>query len=281
MKKLTAILLMMCMLLPLAANAEVWATLSQAMATRTGPGTEYTEPGTFLSSGDRVLVRSKVWDPDAGIWWVQVEFTPKYGYNNEKIRAYTGAWRVNVNLNYVPEETALQSCRVVVDADAFAGPWYDGFAAWSDTIYAGTPATLLEVENGFAHIECWNDWQNSMWRGWVKLDTLSCANSYRSSGYYGFADGSSSGTANTNDRDKGYGQNQSSSREVCRVIASSARVRSGAGTQYDTVAYVFDGECYEILDKKIGNTGKTWYKIYVGNDFRTYGWISSGICELE
>lgn len=270
MKKLTAILLLLCMLLPLAAHAEVQATLNQTMATRTGPGTMYSEPGGFLSRGDRVTVRSKVWDATNEIWWVQVEFTPEYGYYGDKIRAYTGAWRMNVDLSRVPEEYALQNCRVIYDADAFAGPWYDGFVAWSDTIYAGTSATLLEVDNGFAHIECWNDWQGSWWRGWVKLETLSCAGSYRYDQYYGFAD----------DLD-GYSGGGVSYREVCRVIASSARARSGPGTQYDTVAYVFDGECYEILEKRTGNTGKTWYKIYVGNEYQTYAWISSGLCELD
>lgn len=290
MKKLTAILLLMCMLLPLTANAAVWATLNQPIATRTGPGTKYTEPGGFLSRGDRVVVRSKVWDSVNEIWWVQVEFTPPYYYNYsyDKIRVYTGSWRMNVNLNNVPTEYALQTCRVVEDADAFAGPWYDGFMPWSDTIYAGTSATLLEVENGFAHIECWNSWAGSWWRGWVRLETLSCANSYRYDRYYGFADdlgnypigsnggnnGNNGGTRVTPTPKPAYGT-------YCRVIASSAHARSGPGTQYDTVAYVYDGERYEILEKQIGNTGKTWYKIYVGKEYRTYAWISSGLCELE
>ena len=283
MKKLTAMLLLICLLLPLTAQAGTWATLNQPIATRTGPGTEYTEPGGFLSRGDRVYVRSKVWDPVNEIWWVQVEFTPPvyYNYADDMIRVYTGAWRLNVNLSQVPEEYPLQSCRVVYDADAFSGPWYDGFMPWSDTIYAGTSATLLEVENGFAHIECWNSWAGSMWRGWVPLDTLSCAGSYRYDRYYGFADdlgnyyGPTGGGVSTTPTPRpAYGK-------VCRVIASSAHARSGPGTQYATVAYVYEGERYEILEKQIGNTGKTWYKIYVGKEYRTYAWISSGLCELE
>lgn len=284
MKKLTAMLLILCMLLPLAANAEVWATLNQKMATRTGPGTKYTEPGTYFSSGKQVLVRSKVWDASNRIWWVQVEFTPSYG--GDRIRAYTGAKRMNVDLSRVPEEYALQSCRVIEDADAFAGPWYDGFMPWSDTIYAGTTATLLEVENGFAHIECWNSWRGSMWRGWVKLSTLSCSNNYSHYGYYGFADDNPS---------YGYYEPQETKSPstyygstggypvgwTCTIISSSAHARSGPGTQYDTAAYVHRGERYQILECTTGNTGKDWYKIYVGNAYQTYAWISSGLCTVD
>lgn len=294
MKKLTAILLLFCLLPPLAANADVWATLNQPIATRTGPGTKYTEPGGFLSRGDRVIVRSKVWDSVNEIWWVQVEFEAPYYYsaNRDKIRTYTGAWRMNVNLSKVPEEYPLRSCYLVKDADAFAGPWYDGFLAWSDTIYAGTSATLLEVENGFAHIECWNSWAGSMWRGWVKLDTLNCAGSYSYNRYYGFADdlggysGSSGSSYNTPKPTKSpstyYGStNGYPVGRMCTIIASSAHARSGPGTQYSTAAYVYDGERYEILECTTGNTGKDWYKIYVGKEYRTYAWISSGLCTVD
>ena len=36
-------------------------------------------------------------------------------------------------------------------------------------------------------------------------------------------------------------------------------------------------QCYEILDCRIGNTGKVWYKIYVEGE---YGWLSSGLTTL-
>jgi len=290
MKKLTAVLLVLCMLLPLAANAEVWATLFQPIATRTGPGTKYTEPGGFLSRGDQVLVRTKVWDAVNEIWWVQVEFTPPRGntfFGRDKIRVYTGAWRMDVDLSRVPEEYPLQNCTVICDADAFTGLYYNGFEYWPDTIYAGTYATLYEVEDGFAHIECWNDFRGSMWRGWVRLETLSCASSYSYHGYYGAADDTpyySGGyrPAQTNPPSTYYGDTQGFPvGRICTIIASSAHARSGPGTQYDTAAYVYDGERYEILECKEGNTGKDWYKIYVGKEYRIYAWISSGLCSVE
>jgi hypothetical protein len=40
---------------------------------------------------------------------------------------------------------------------------------------------------------------------------------------------------------------------------------------------VTQNECYEILDCRIGNTGRVWYKIEVEQDI---GWISSGLVTL-
>ena len=64
MKKLTAMLLVLCLMLPCSAAFadHVQARLNQKIATRTGPGTGYTEPGSFLGSGSYVTVISKKWD---------------------------------------------------------------------------------------------------------------------------------------------------------------------------------------------------------------------------
>ena len=77
MKKLTALMLTLCLLLPCAAALADSAIgrLNQQIATRSGPGTEYFEPGSFLRKGDYVTVHTKVWDSVNEIWWVQVEFT--------------------------------------------------------------------------------------------------------------------------------------------------------------------------------------------------------------
>lgn len=240
----------------------VKATLLEPIATRTGPGTKYSEPGTFLKAGDTVYVRTKVWDGTNRIWWVQVEFE----YRGDMIRAYTGAKRLSVNLNLVPEEDGQHSCIVEQDADAFAGPYYMDFMPWSDTIYAGTEATLIEVEDGYAHIDCWNSWRGSWWRGWVPLDTLNCRIYYNYYGYYGPADNIQFG--------QGTSFDPNSQSDWCMIEATSANVRSGPGTAYGIVGYVKNYEWYEILDSRMGDTGKIWYQICVDN---VYGWISSGI----
>ena len=124
MKKLTALVLALCLILTTGSVAfadYVDGWLNQRIATRTGPSTRYYEPGSFLRAGDRVTVHSKVWDDRNEIWWVQVEFRS----GNERYRAYTGSWRMDVDLSSVPEEKALRTCEVWEDADVFAGPGWE------------------------------------------------------------------------------------------------------------------------------------------------------------
>jgi len=66
--------------------------------------------------------------------------------------------------------------------------------------------------------------------------------------------------------------------ERCRVIAESARARSGAGTVHSVVAYVYRGERYDILAVDTASNGKQWYQIRV--DGKTC-WVSSGVTELD
>lgn len=169
MKRSVCILLALCLLLPAVASAESWARLNQRIATRSGPGTAYTEPGTFLRAGEYVNAVSRAWDDVNGLWWVQVEFE----YRGDLIRAYTGRQRLEVDLAAVPVEQPIEDCYLLYDADAFAGPGI-GYLLWNETIHAGTSATLLAVENGYGQIECWSWQEEKPWRVWVDLDTLSC-----------------------------------------------------------------------------------------------------------
>lgn len=101
--------------------ASGYAVLNSKLATRTGPGTQYDEPGTFLSSGSQVRVLSRAYDSRNEIWWVQVEFSE----NGTLYRAYTGAKRFNgLNLNTLPEESVIGSCRVGYSQEGYYGPSY-------------------------------------------------------------------------------------------------------------------------------------------------------------
>lgn len=99
------------------------AVLGQRMATRTGPGTDYDEPGSFFEKGTTVTVLSKAYDQVNGIWWVQVEFT---AYNGTS-RAYTGAKRLpDLDLNSIPEERIIGTCRTPGHSQTgFYGPGSD------------------------------------------------------------------------------------------------------------------------------------------------------------
>lgn len=270
--KMTALLLALCLILGCAsAMADTaQARLNQKIATRTGPGTNYTEPGTFLSQGNYVTVHTRVWDSRNEIWWVQVDFTSG-GY---RYRAYTGSWRMSVDLSRVPQERSLGTVRVTANTCVYAGPGWD-YKMWDNTVKSGTTATLLEVENGYGHIECWNSAKGRYWRVWAPLSNLSCRNQYSSydDTYPSWGSPSNNGSNNSYNS----GSNGSSSwyvGQTCVITSTSGNVRSGAGSSYREVAYVNRGECYTILDTDVASNGVTWYKIYADG---SYGWISSGL----
>ena len=87
--------------------SHIQCTLNTRLSTRTGPGTTYDEPGSFLSAGKTVTVLSKTYDQKNEIWWVQVEFSE----NGKTYWAYTGVKRLNgLNLSNVPEEIVIGTC---------------------------------------------------------------------------------------------------------------------------------------------------------------------------
>ena len=62
-----------------------------------------------------------------------------------------------------------------------------------------------------------------------------------------------------------------------KVITSSGRGRTGAGTEYPAVAYVHYGEVYTVLDVSCASNGTQWYKLNVNG---TVCWVSSGLVTL-
>lgn len=285
-KKLTAVLFTLFLLCTCTALADTYARLNQSIATRMGPGTEYVEAGTYLREGDYVTVLTKAWDATNGIWWVQVEFE----YDGNLYRLYTGAQRMNVNLTNVPEETPQGIVYVTRDADAWTCPDYARCWLWNDTVYRGTSAVLMEVENGYGLVECWNDYKNQPWRVWLDLDDLSCRSDYTDSDNT-YVTGSNTGITidNGSSYDTYTGASQTTGGnsggtyswlvgQTCRVTATSANARMGAGTQYAIVEYVFWGERYEILDTATASNGKIWYQIKKDG---VICWIASGVTDMS
>lgn len=298
MKKLTAILLVLCMVLPCSfAYADyVQARLNQRISTRSGPGTDYTEPGSFLGSGDYVTVISKKWDWMNEIWWVQVEFSA----GGKRYRAYTGSWRMNVDISRVPEEMALRTCEVQYNTRAYAGPGTQ--YASMGTVYSGTIGTLYEVENGYAQIEIWDQYTELMMRVWVDIsnttarkdygdvDTFpqygspcyegwytSLAEVYARNGYDGY---NGNGNQNNSYYDDGHNVDNYGDNPVGQIISittSSGNARSGPGAEYSSLAYVHYGETYVVYDTDVASNGVTWFKIYIDG---RYCWISSGLTNV-
>ena len=169
------------------------ATLNRRLATRTGPSTDYDEPGSFLAAGYQVTVLSKAYDTRNEIWWVQVEFSE----NGARYRAYTGVKRFSdLNLQWIPEEKAIGSCRVPASIAGYYGPSYE-YKEIARKIPAGVQCTIYGYAYGgssdFIQIEFLDGGNNQLRRAWVPdwaVDNLYIYNGYSGyngyNGYYGY-----------------------------------------------------------------------------------------------
>ena len=267
MKKLFALILVLCMLPFAAAMANTaYVRVTRDTQTYAGPGTGFFHTGISLGRGTYVTVLAKTWDYPNDMYWLLVEFKA-YG---DTYRAYISDKYVTGNLSAVPEEEALGVVYALADLDVFAGPGWE-YAMWNDTVCRGTGAVLLAYEDGYAFIECWNERWEQPWRVWTRLSDLDC------SGVVIVTDGQS-GASQTTSGNRNSGVAVYPVGETCRIDATSANARSGAGVEYGIVEYVFRGEQFTILDVDEASNGKTWYQIRKDGHLC---WISSGICTVK
>ena len=143
------------------------ATLNQRLATRTGPGTQYDEPGSFFSAGTVVTVLSKAYDQPNGIWWVQVEFSS----GGNLYRAYTGVKRFrDLNLQYIPEEQVIGWCYFGHSTECYYGPSYE-YRRISRNIPAGVSCDIIAIDAGyesdFIQVEFYDAGLRQYRRAWV------------------------------------------------------------------------------------------------------------------
>ena len=143
--------------------SRVPGVLKMRLATRTGPSTNYTEPGSFHSKGYELDVISQAYDNRNGIWWVQVEFE----YKGEPMRAYTGVKRVDVNLQYVPVEEYLGSARINREV---SNPWYGpgyNYRKHKNPLPNGMNCSIYGSENGWLLVEYYDESRSLYRRVWV------------------------------------------------------------------------------------------------------------------
>ena len=192
-KKWIALLLVLVMLAS-PALAEVQATLTQKIATRSGPGTAYDEPGTFFintwkNQTVRVLSRAE----GSGVWWVLIEFSE----DGKLYRAYTGAKRVNVSLDAVPVEAPLGAGSMIA-AGAVTGRYGPGeqYAATKYDVPWSADVVVYAAENGYLLVDFFDPAVNRQRRAWV-FGELAQVNWYGAppagslaAGQAGIADGS-------------------------------------------------------------------------------------------
>ena len=145
--------------------------LNRRMATRPGPGTQYTELGSYFRKGTTLTAISAAYDERNGIWWIQTEFS----YHGELRRAYTGLKRLGMEATDVPEESILIPDAVVNrSVYAYWGPGYS-YTMYNHPIPAGTEGTVWQIENGYAQLEFFDCEAGMTRRVWISLTALDYA----------------------------------------------------------------------------------------------------------
>ncbi len=143
------------------------ANLKMKLATRSGPGTQYDEPGTFFGNtwqSTAVRVLAKEWD--GNIWWVLVDFSS----GGARYRVWTGLKRVDVNTDSLPEQYATGQ-GTVNPTDTRRGPGTDyakgpRITHWQDVVAYGR-------ENGYVEVEYYDDTRSRWYRVWVPAGATS------------------------------------------------------------------------------------------------------------
>lgn len=142
---------------------EILGTLNQKMATRTGPATEYPEPGTFLAKGDRVRIISVAFDEN-DVPWVQVDLTA----GKKHMRVYTGFKRIDgVELSDVPREFDYGiEHQLTRDFTPLYGPGTN-YSAYSYKLKAGRTVLVQDFENGYAMCDYYSKSDGTWNRVWI------------------------------------------------------------------------------------------------------------------
>ena len=142
--------------------------LNQRLATRSGPGTQYTELGSYFQAGTTLTAISAAYDDRNGIWWIQTEFS----YGGELRRAYTGLKRLEMQVSDVPVEYVVTPAAVVNrSVYAYWGPGY-GYSMYKNPIPAGTEGIVWQVENGYAQLEFYDSAEGKTRRVWIPESSL-------------------------------------------------------------------------------------------------------------
>ena len=170
--KSVLIILLILSLLPaggLADGIDNWYLLNQRMATRTGPGNTYDEPGTFFRNdymNTWVQIISKA---ETNVPWVQVEFT----YGGKRMRAYTGAKRIaGLDLSLIPAESVLGYGTTCTTAVGWYGPGKE-YAQQNHTVPSGTACTVIQEENDYLLVEYDRvEGEYKLSRSWISAGTL-------------------------------------------------------------------------------------------------------------
>lgn len=162
-KRIALILLALMLLIPEAGLANVSAYLNQKMATRSGPGTKYTEELGTLSQSTPITVVAQI--ETGGTIWYQVEFT----LNSKLYRTYTGKKRVNAS-GFIPWESPdYTEDTLTAGSKAYYGPG-EQYAARRKSVGKNASVRVFGVEGNWALCEYREE--NKWARGYIHVDHL-------------------------------------------------------------------------------------------------------------
>ena len=150
-------------LLPLMASAEGAAVIKDKMASRSGPGTKYSEELGTLNPGLQITVLGQI--ETNGTLWYHVEFT-----RGEKLyRCYILSTRIDAD-GYIPWEEDTYTENVTLRAvTAYYGPG-EQYAARRPRLEANTPVKVFALEGEWALCEFRDDWRWA--QGYVNVNDL-------------------------------------------------------------------------------------------------------------
>lgn len=156
------------------AGTTVKALANQKLATRTGPATEYTEPGTFNLKGQYVSLVSLAYDEN-GVPWVQCEIWA----NGKPQRVYTGLKRFDTStfdVNELPVETPLYwDASMRANVEVIGGPDIK-YGSIHQDVYRGQNVTIIAFEGSYAQIQFTvyteKKDKTELCRGWVPYQAL-------------------------------------------------------------------------------------------------------------
>lgn len=141
------------------------ATLNQKMATRSGPGTKFTEAHGTLPQDTEIVAYAQ--EAGGSTTWVLVEYMRKDGL---LVRTYTGRKRVDADFDAIPYATKEpRSAKVIKDSTAYYGPG-KAYKKLNQEVGKGTDVLVYGTDMGYALIEYTvdGDWV----RSWVSVDFI-------------------------------------------------------------------------------------------------------------
>ena len=173
MKRILALCLLALFLLPALAFAAretthayddplkpMTAYLNQKLATRSGPGTNYTELGTYGQNTNIVLYEQEI---GGSVTWGMIEFRGNGGL----IRAYTGMKRIDTDTTDIPwANTITYSATLAYDTVPRRGPGQE-YAPCDQMLRAGAQLLLYHEELGYVMADFYYPGDDLLTRAWI------------------------------------------------------------------------------------------------------------------